>query len=112
MRSLSRKFLIGVGLVALAVSVLASLGSFVVFQRELSIRQIAFLEDYVRERSSNVDRRFSNLTALHRAAGEELERRMNHMSDAEADRLADLYFPLQPDGTRRSRDAYFDGTAS
>jgi signal transduction histidine kinase/CheY-like chemotaxis protein len=111
MRSLSRKFLIGVGLVALAVSVLASLGSFVVFQRELSIRQIAFLEDYVRERSSNVDRRFSNLTALHRAAGEELERRMNHMSDAEADRLADLYFPLQPDGTRRSRDAYFDGTA-
>jgi signal transduction histidine kinase/CheY-like chemotaxis protein len=111
MRSLSRKFLIGVGLVALAVSVLGSLGGFVVFQRELSIRQITFLEDYVRERSSNVDRRFSNLTALHRAAGEELERRMNHMSDAEADRLADRYFPRRPDGTRRSRDAYFDGTA-
>jgi signal transduction histidine kinase/CheY-like chemotaxis protein len=111
MRSLSRRFLIGVGLMSLAVTVLASLGAFVVFQRELTNRQIAFLEDYVRERSSNVDRRFSILTGLHKAAGEELERRMDHLAPAEVDRLADAYFPLRPDGTRRSRDAYFEGTS-
>jgi hypothetical protein len=80
-----------------------------VFQRELSNRQVAYLQDYVRERASNVDRRFSNLTALHKAAGEELERRINRLSDADVARLADEYFPRQPDGTRRSRDKYFTG---
>jgi len=109
MKSLSRRFLISVGIMSLAVTILGTVGAFVVFQRELSNRQIAYLSDYVRERASNVDRRFSNLTALHKAAAEELERRINHLSDAEADRLADVYFPMRADGTRRSRDEYFDG---
>jgi signal transduction histidine kinase/ActR/RegA family two-component response regulator len=109
MRSLSRRFLISVGVMSLMVTVFATLGTFLVFQRDLSNRQIAYLQDYVRERASNVDRRFSNLTALHKAAGEELERRMNKLSDADVRRLADEYFPRQPDGTRRSRDKYYDG---
>jgi len=110
MKSLSRRFLISVGITSLIVTIFGALGAFVVFQRELSNRQISFLADYVAERSSNVERRFSNLTALHRAASEELGRRMDRLSSAEVDRLADVYFPLRPDGTRRSRDAYFDGT--
>ncbi len=110
MRSLSRRFLISVGVMSLVVTIFATWGTFLVFQRELSNRQIAYLQDYVRERASNVDRRFSNLTALHKAAGEELERRMNRLSDADVRRLADQYFPRQPDGTRRSRDKYYDGT--
>jgi signal transduction histidine kinase/CheY-like chemotaxis protein len=109
MKSLSRRFLISVGIMSLIVTIFGALGAFVVFQRELSNRQIAYLADYVRERTSNVERRFSNLTALHKAASEELERRMNRLSDAEVDRLADRYMPLLPDGTRRSRDRYFDG---
>jgi len=88
MKSLSRRFLISVGVMSLIVTILGTLGAFLVFQRELSNRQIAFLQDYVRERASNVDRRFSNLTALHKAAGEELERRMNRLSDADVLRLA------------------------
>ncbi len=110
MKSLSRSFLIGVGIMSLVVTILGALGAFLVFQRELSNRQVAYLGDYVRERTSNVERRFSNLTALHTSAGKELERRMNRLSPAEVDRLADLYFPMRPDGTRRSRDAFFDGT--
>ncbi len=109
MKSLSRRFLISVGLLSLVMTVLGTFGAFVVFERELSSRQIGYLTDYVRERSSNVDRQFSNLSTLHKAAGDELERRMNHLSDADVSKLADTYFPLQPDGTRRSRDAYFDG---
>src|SRR5689334_18060044 len=109
MRSLSRRFLVGVGVMSLLVTVLSTLGAFLMFQRELSQRQIAFLQDYVQERSSNVERRFSNLTALHKAAGEELGRRMSHLSDADVDRLADVYFPRRPDGSRRSGDAWFDG---
>src|SRR5207302_1591033 len=109
MKSLSRRFLISVGLMSLVMTVLGTLGAFVVFERELSSRQIGYLTDYVRERSRNVDSQFSNLSTLHKAAGEELQRRMGLMSDAEAQRLADEYFPLQADGTRRSRSKYFDG---
>jgi signal transduction histidine kinase/CheY-like chemotaxis protein len=109
MKSLSRRFLISVGLMSLVVTVLGALGAFVLFQNELSSRQVTYLSDYVRERASNVDKRFTNLTALHRAAGEELERRMDRLPTAEVDRLADLYFPLAPDGTRRSQAKFFDG---
>src|ERR1700761_6927329 len=109
MKSLSRRFLISVGLMSLIMTVLGTFGAFVVFERELSNRQIGYLTDYVRERSSNVDRQFTNLSTLHKAAGEELQQRMNRLSDAEVRRLADHYFPLQADGTRRSRDNYFDG---
>jgi len=109
MKSLSRRFLISVGLMSLVMTVLGTLGAFVVFERELSNRQIGYLTDYVRERSSNVDRRFSNLSTLHKAAAEELEQRMNHLSDAAVAQQADAYFPVQADGTRRSRSKYFDG---
>jgi signal transduction histidine kinase/ActR/RegA family two-component response regulator len=109
MKSLSRRFLISVGLMSLVMTVLGTLGAFVVFERELSNRQIGYLTDYVRERSSNVDRRFSNLSTLHKAAAEELEQRMNHLSDAQVAQQADAYFPVQADGTRRSRSKYFDG---
>ncbi|MDB5493348.1 MAG: response regulator [Phenylobacterium sp.] len=109
MKSLSRRFLVSVGLLSLVVTVLGALGAFVVFEKELSDRQIAYLGDYVRERTSNVDKRFSNLTALHRTASEELERRMDRLGPAEADRLADVYFPQLPDGTRRSAPKFFDG---
>ena len=65
MTSLSRRFLISIAAISLLLTVVGTAGTFLVFQRELSSRQIAYLQDYVRERSSNVDRRFSNLTALH-----------------------------------------------
>jgi hypothetical protein len=109
MRSLSRRFLISVGLMSLAVTILGSVGAFVVFQHELSNRQISYLSDYVRERSSNVDRRFSNLTNLHKAAGAELERRVHHLSPSQVDRLSDDFLPRKGDGTRRSRAQFFDG---
>src|SRR5436190_18985480 len=104
MKSLSRRFLISVGLMSLVMTVLGTLGALVVFERELSSRQIGYLTDYVRERSSNVDRQFSNLSALHKAAGEELERRISHLSEADATRLANDYLPAQADATRRSPD--------
>jgi signal transduction histidine kinase/AmiR/NasT family two-component response regulator len=111
MKSLSRRFLFSVGLMSLVVTVLGAVGGFIVFERELSSRQIGYLTDYVRERSDNVDRQFTGLSTLHQAAAEELERRMDRLSDADVARLADLYMPLQADGTRRSRPQYFDGAA-
>ena len=48
MKSLSRNFLIGIGVMSLIVTLLGSLGAFVVFEEELSKRQISFMADYVR----------------------------------------------------------------
>ncbi|HEX5380287.1 MAG TPA: ATP-binding protein [Phenylobacterium sp.] len=94
---------------SLVVTIMGSVGAFVVFQHELTQRQISYLSDYVRERSSNIDRRFSNLTSLHKAAGKELERRIHHLSDRQVEVISNDYYPLQADGTRRSRPEYFNG---
>ncbi len=109
MKSLSRRFLIGLAITALAVTTLASVGGFLVFERELENRQTGFLGDYVRERSGNVDKRFSQLSGLHHAAALELQRRVQRISSRDVDRLLDDRYPLQSDGTRRSRAADFDG---
>ena len=109
MKSLARQFLIITGLVTLGLTLVATVVVAVIFQNELAQRQVAFLGDYVRERSLNLDRRFANLTALQVAAGEELGRRTLALQPGEAERLADRYFPLRADGTRRSRPEYFDG---
>ncbi|MFP5449146.1 MAG: ATP-binding protein [Alphaproteobacteria bacterium] len=82
-----------------------------IFQSELTQRQVDFLGDYVRERSLNLDRRFASLTALQVAAAKELERRTLALGPGETERLADQYFPLRADGTRRSRPEYYDGIA-
>ena len=108
-QSLSRHFLIGVAVLSVGVTVLSAVGGFLAFQHELADRQIAFLKDYVRERSRNIDRRFSNLNSMQTAAGVELQRRMAALTPREADRLLDADYPLQSDGTRRSRPQAFDG---
>jgi signal transduction histidine kinase/CheY-like chemotaxis protein len=107
--SLSRRFLIGLGLTSLAFTLLASIAAFAVFQRELEVRQIAFLDQYVRERTDNVDRRFSNLMTLHRTAIDVLNARMASMTPAQAQRMIDENTILLPDGTRRSPAKAFDG---
>ena len=94
---------------SLVVTVLGTVGAFLVFQQELTHRQITYLSDYVRERSSNIDRRFTNLTNLHRAAAQELQRRVTHQTPAETNRLTEAFLPAKGDGTRRSRPEYFDG---
>lgn len=109
MQSLSRRFQVSLGVMSLVITVLATLGVFLVFQRELSTRQITFLGDYVQERSLNVDRRFSNLENLHRSAADEMARRVNQLTPVEVDRLLNTFYPLRADGTRRSRPEDFDG---
>ena len=107
--SLSRKFLIGLGVATLTFTVVATLAAFVVFQRELASRQIAYLTDYVQERASNLSRNFSNVHSIQAGAVESLGRRMASLTPADAHALLDRELPLRTDGTRRSRPAAFDG---
>jgi signal transduction histidine kinase/ActR/RegA family two-component response regulator len=109
MISLTRRFLLGVGAMTVGVTTLASVAAFFAFERELEGKEINRLSDYVVERVQNEDRRFSTLTFVHRAAAVALEKRMRGLGAGQAARLFDREFPLQSDGTRRSRPAAFDG---
>jgi signal transduction histidine kinase/CheY-like chemotaxis protein len=107
--SLSRDFLIRIGMYALGITLLATVSAFFAFQQELANQEVTFLGDYVRERSANVERRFSNLTALHESASRELQWRLRLAPPALAERLFNDYYPKRADGTRRSKDEDFDG---
>jgi signal transduction histidine kinase/ActR/RegA family two-component response regulator len=109
MKSLARKFLISVVVTTASVTAIASVVAYAAFQRELVNHQVAALRDYVKERANKEARRFSDLSALHATANQALRRRVAAMSDADANRLFDRYYPLQADGTRRSRPESFDG---
>ena len=109
--SISRRFLISVGLLSIAVTLIAFGAAFVAFQQELERREIAYLRDYVTQRANQEERRFTDLAELHRDAGVAMKLRMDQLSAAETETLFDAYFPLRADGTRRSRDAAFDGHA-
>ena len=109
--SISRRFLISVGLLSIAVTLIAFGAAFVAFQQELEAREIGYLRDYVTQRANQEERRFTDLAMLHRDAGAAMKVRMAKLSDSETDRLFNQFFPLKADGTRRSRDSAFDGEA-
>jgi signal transduction histidine kinase/ActR/RegA family two-component response regulator len=107
--SLSRKFLISVGLMSVAVTAIAFVTAFWAFQQELERREIGYLQDYVTERANQEERRFTDLADAQAAAAAALRSRVANLTDRQADALFDRYYPLAPDGTRRTRDAAFDG---
>ena len=107
--SLSRNFLLGIGVTSVVFTIAASLSAFAVFQSELARRQISFLAQYVQERTDNLDRRFTGLRTLQRSAVTEFVRREAMLKPGEADRRLDRDFPLQADGTRRSRTEDYEG---
>jgi signal transduction histidine kinase/CheY-like chemotaxis protein len=107
--SVSRRFLIGLGATSLAFTAVTSIAAFWVFKQELEDRQVGFLAEYVRERTDNVDRRFSNLITLQRSAVDTLKARMSAFAAGEARTLLDSRTVELADGTRRSKDREFDG---
>ncbi len=107
--SLSRNFLVGIGVTSVVFTIAASLSAFAVFQTELARRQISFLAQYVQERTDNLDRRFTGLTTLQHSAVVALVRREAMLKPGDADRLIEQDFPLHADGTRRSRPEDYDG---
>ncbi len=110
--SLSRNFLLGVGLTSVVFTFSAAFTAFAVFERELAHRQIDFLSQYVQERTDNLDRSFTGLLALHHSAVTTLQRRERLLKPGESDALLKQTFPLHADGTRRSRPEDFTGHVS
>jgi len=108
-QSLTRRFLVSVGLMAVGVTLIATIAAWLAFRNELERREVTALGDYVFERTLREERQFSDLAAVHVAATEALKRRLAGLSDAEAIRVLDRDFPRRGDGTRRTAPSLFDG---
>ena len=108
-QSLARRFLISVGVMTVAVTLLASVVTYVAFKAELEQREIASLRQYVAERALREERQFADLGSVHRAATEALLRRLEGIDEAAVGPLLDKYMPLRADGTRRTVPELFEG---
>ena len=109
MTSLSRRFLVGVGVTSVTITLLGSLAAFFVFRSDLETRQVKHLGEYVDQRQVNVARRFDVMGRIQRASVDDLRAEMDRLSPSEIDRLFDRHYPLHADGTRRSRPEDFEG---
>ena len=109
MNSLSRGFLIAIGATSVGVTLLSSLAVFFVFRNQLEVQQRHHLAQYLAERHNNLSRRFSALAEVHQQAIIELDREIAALPPVAARQAFEARYPAQPDGTRRSLDADFDG---
>ncbi|MGZ8408192.1 MAG: histidine kinase dimerization/phospho-acceptor domain-containing protein, partial [Caulobacteraceae bacterium] len=109
MKSLSRRFLWSVGAMSIGVTALASLAAFFAFQHELKAQKVQFLSDYIAERGYKEGRSFTNLAVIQKAGNDALKVRLKYLDQPTADRLFEEFYPLRPDGTRRSAPKLFEG---
>lgn len=79
--------------------------------RDVQRQQSEGISTYIRERALRTNTFFDSIADAHRSASEALVRRLDLLTDEEVEAAFDRLFPLQPDGTRRSTDALFDGYA-
>jgi len=108
-QSVSRRFLLSIGLMSVAVTLAATGAAYLAFKEELKQREMSAMADYVSERSLREERQFGDLAHLHEAATAALKRRLQAISTADARRILDRDVPRRPDGTRRTIPALFDG---
>lgn len=109
--SLAQKLLLGIlGLSCLALAV-CFLVAFDAFRERFEAQKVADLGLYARERARTEQSLFNDLRSKHLAATEGLEQRLATMRQGPVDEQFEAYFPLQPDGTRRSAPEFFDGVS-
>ena len=109
MKSLSLRFLLGVGVTSVTITLLSAVATFNLVRADMAQRQTEHLEQYLDQRAVNVSRRFDAITNIHRKAVEDLTRRLETLPPERVSGLLDAHYPLQADGTRRSRPEDFDG---
>lgn len=71
--------------------------------------QIEQAEAYIRVRAEQEQAFYNEALAFNRAAERAFRRRLSRILDEDVSAQFDVYFPLMPDGTRRSVPGLFDG---
>ena len=109
MSSISRRFLVAIGVASVSITLATAVATLAVAQADLGRRQKERMAEYVSERVGNLSRRFSALSSVHRGAVDALRLRLARTPAADLDRLYEAHFRPAADGTRRSAPEDFDG---
>jgi signal transduction histidine kinase/CheY-like chemotaxis protein len=109
--SLAWRILTAMLVTTLGISIVATFVAVTFFWQRHEQEQLQALEDYIGERALQTNAVFETIETSHQVAIAALERRLGALSDTQVSERFDLLFPLQPDGTRRSTDALYDGYA-
>ena len=109
MSSISRRFLVAIGVASVSITLATAVATLAVAQADLARRQKERMAEYVSERVGNLSRRFSALSSVHRGAVDALRLRIAKTPAADLDRLYDAHFRPAGDGSRRSAPEDFDG---
>lgn len=110
--SLARKLLMVTLALSTGFTIVAALVTFQVVSNELTTEKLNHLSDYAAERAYTENQLFEDAARLQNQASAALVRRMRALTQAEVDRSFEQAFPLQADGTRRSRPQDFEGSRS
>jgi signal transduction histidine kinase/ActR/RegA family two-component response regulator len=110
--SLARKLLMVTLALSTGFTIVAALVTFQVVSNELTTEKLNHLSDYAAERAYTENQLFEDAARLQNQASAALVRRMRALTQAEVDRSFAQAFPLQADGTRRSRPQDFEGSRS
>jgi signal transduction histidine kinase/ActR/RegA family two-component response regulator len=109
---LARKLLMVTLALSTGFTIVAALVTFQIVSNELTTEKLIHLSDYAAERAYTENQLFEDAARLQNQASAALVRRMRALTQAEVDRSFEQAFPLQADGTRRSRPQDFEGSRS
>jgi|GEM_PF-1354749 len=110
-RSLAYSALLGLGWRIALVIGFVTVGGFLIISQALERNKLEELEVFIKERAAREGQIFQTIQKAHAQATDSfLEALAAPALDSDAiDETFDRYFPLQPDGTRRSADFLFEG---
>ncbi|MFC4347361.1 ATP-binding protein [Kordiimonas lipolytica] len=113
-RSLAYSALLGLGWRVALVIGFITVGGFLIISRALEDNKLEELAIFIQERAEREGAIFRTISKAHTQAAASLHQALAQADNEGPDETAfleafDRYFPLQPDGTRRSADFLFEG---
>ncbi|HEX5265096.1 MAG TPA: ATP-binding protein, partial [Phenylobacterium sp.] len=109
--SLSQKMLGGLLAISLAFTATGTIAAFFMFRDRVEQMRVADLKLYVEQRTKAEQAIFEEVRTKHLSATRALALRLESQDPKQAVRDFDRFFPLRPDGTRRSTPELASGVA-
>lgn len=113
-RSLAYSVIVGLGWRVTLVIGFITVGAFLIMQQSLERKALEELETFIKERSTRENILFEQIVKAHTSATNSLKKSLATHSGQRDLKISaarfDDFFPIQEDGTRRSRDDLFDGS--
>lgn len=109
-RSLAFRSLVGFGWrIAFVIALVAFVGM-LAMEKVLERQILGKLDVFIKERTERESEIFETIKKAHQQATTSLENALGEPDAADVDPAFDRWFPVAPDGTRRSADELYEGT--